>query len=104
MGAPDAGLFSLLSFFLNFSFYNAIHFAAKSKESAANETKTFFSPPPTEPGKLLSLILPSLAEPIGGAAPKFSSDSKSLGNFEKSSAETLALLCPAQASPLPSFK
>ncbi len=102
MGAPDAGLFSC-SFFLNFSFYNATYFAAKTKESAANETKTFFSPPPTEPGKLF-ILLPSLAEPIGGAAPKFSSDSKSLGNFEKSSAETLALLCPAQASPLPSFR
>ncbi len=53
---------------------------------------------------LSSLSQNFLAEPIGGAAPKFSSDSKTLGNFEKSSKETLALLCPAQASPLPSFR
>ncbi len=51
--------------------------------------------------KLLSLVL---AEPIGGAAPKFSTDSKSLGTFEKVEGGTLALLCPAQAMPLPSYR
>jgi hypothetical protein len=45
-----------------------------------------------------------LLEPIGGAKPKFSSDSKSLGNFEKTEADSLALLCPAQAAPIPSFR
>ena len=43
-------------------------------------------------------------EPIGGAAPKFSSDSKSIGTFDKKGGESLALACPAQAYPLPSFR
>ena len=46
----------------------------------------------------------SMLEPIGGAIPKFSSDSKSLGTFEKQFGEPLALLCPAQASPLPAYR
>ena len=45
-----------------------------------------------------------LLEPIGGAAPKFSSDSKTLGNFDKKEGAQLALNCPAQAFPLPSFR
>ena len=43
-------------------------------------------------------------EPIGGAGPKFSSESKSLGTFEKTQNAVLALLCPAQGFPLPSFR
>ena len=43
-------------------------------------------------------------EPIGGAAPKFSSSSKSIGTFEEHGGESLALVCPAQAYPLPSFR
>ena len=43
-------------------------------------------------------------EPIGGAAPKFSSESKSIGTFDKSGGDSLALACPAQAYPLPTFK
>ena len=43
-------------------------------------------------------------EPIGGAAPKFSSSSKSIGIFEEHGGESLALVCPAQAYPLPSFR
>ena len=43
-------------------------------------------------------------EPIGGAGPKFSSDSKSLGTFEKNLSGALSLLCPAQGFPLPSFR
>lgn len=53
-------------------------------------------------GILFKII--SLLEPIGGAIPKFSSDSKSLGSFEKNFGESLALLCPAQAYPLPSYR
>ena len=45
-----------------------------------------------------------LAEPIGGATPKFISDSKHLGTFVKSEGGNLALLCPAQAMPLPTFR
>ena len=45
-----------------------------------------------------------LIEPIGGAIPKFTTDSKSLGTFEKTFGGTLALLCPAQAFPLPSYR
>ena len=45
-----------------------------------------------------------LAEPIGGATPKFMSDSKHLGTFVKREGGNLALLCPAQAMPLPTFR
>ena len=43
-------------------------------------------------------------EPIGGAAPKFSSESKSIGTFDKMGGDSLALACPAQAYPLPTFR
>ena len=45
-----------------------------------------------------------MIEPVGGAAPKFSSSSKSIGTFEEKGGEPLALVCPAQAHPLPSFR
>ena len=44
-----------------------------------------------------------LKEPIGGSAPKFSLDSKSQ-TFVRSMDATLALICAAQGSPLPSFR
>ena len=43
-------------------------------------------------------------EPIGGAAPKFSSASKSIGTFDEKGGDSVALACPAQAYPLPSFR
>lgn len=45
----------------------------------------------------------SLLEPIGTAAPKFSSVLKS-ATLEFSSLSGIALTCPAQASPLPAFR
>ena len=45
-----------------------------------------------------------ILEPIGGAAPKFSSESKTIGTFEKTGGDSLALACPAQAYPLPTFR
>ena len=50
------------------------------------------------------IIFNKTIEPIGGALPRFSSDSKSLGTFEKNFGGSLALLCPAQAFPLPSYR
>ncbi len=44
-----------------------------------------------------------LPEPIGGSKPKFSQESESL-TFTKSSGGKLALLCPAQGSPIPSYR
>ena len=45
-----------------------------------------------------------MIEPVGGAAPQFSSSSKSIGIFDEKGGEPLALVCPAQAHPLPSFR
>ena len=42
-------------------------------------------------------------EPIGGSAPKFSAES-SISNLVRSQASSLAMSCPAQASPVPSFR
>jgi hypothetical protein len=44
-----------------------------------------------------------LLEPIGGAKPKFSQETE-IFQFTKSSRTSLALLCPAQGHPLPSFR
>ncbi len=48
-------------------------------------------------------ISPFSAEPIGGAKPKFSQDSKS-NTFVRESGSMLSLMCPAQGSPIPSFR
>ena len=45
-----------------------------------------------------------VTEPVGGAAPKFSSSSKTIGTFDEKGGDSLALVCPAQANPLPSFR
>jgi hypothetical protein len=42
-------------------------------------------------------------EPIGGTMPKFVSDTK-LSLYEREAMSQIALLCPAQASPVPSFR
>lgn len=47
--------------------------------------------------------LPLYLEPVTGTVPKFDSDTK-LSLFERSSHAQLALLCPAQGFPLPSFR
>ena len=43
------------------------------------------------------------AEPVGGSAPKFSGELK-ISTPEKASDEPLSLSCPAQGSPVPSFR
>ena len=48
------------------------------------------------------IIKPSL-EPIGGSSPKFSAES-SISNLIRVQARSLAMSCPAQASPVPSFR
>ena len=42
-------------------------------------------------------------EPIGGSSPKFSAES-SISNLIRDQARSLAMSCPAQASPVPSFR
>ena len=42
-------------------------------------------------------------EPIGGASPKFSHESKTSSLF-KSNGESISLACPAQAFPVPAFR
>ena len=42
-------------------------------------------------------------EPIGGSAPKFSAES-SISDLVRGQASSLAMACPAQASPVPSFR
>ncbi len=43
-------------------------------------------------------------EPIGSAAPKFSTSSETLGSYKVLTGVQFALLCPAQASPVPGFR
>ena len=43
------------------------------------------------------------SEPISGTKPKFSSKSDHFG-FQEKSERPLALLCPAQGSPTPTFR
>ena len=50
----------------------------------------------------MSVNVPPL-EPIGSAKPKLSQESDIL-RFKKNVEEPLALLCPAQGSPLPAFR
>ena len=52
---------------------------------------------------VVAVILEFYLEPIGGSAPKFSSDTK-LSLFERTSMSQMALLCPAQGSPIPAFR
>lgn len=44
-----------------------------------------------------------ITEPVGSAIPKFSSKSN-LAAYQENALQTLALTCPAQGSPLPSFR
>ena len=44
-----------------------------------------------------------ISEPVGSAIPKFSSKSN-LAAYQENALQTLALTCPAQGSPLPSFR
>ena len=44
-----------------------------------------------------------LSEPVGGSAPKFASASKG-SIFVHAEHEAIVQLCPAQASPLPTFR
>ena len=45
----------------------------------------------------------TLLEPVGSALPKFSSKSN-LAAYQEKALHALALTCPAQGSPLPSFR
>ena len=49
------------------------------------------------------IIISNCVEPIGGSSPKFSTTQKS-ASYQESFGANLALNCPAQASPLPSFR
>ena len=42
-------------------------------------------------------------EPIGGSKPKFSTDDGS-SSYQREEAESLSLACPAQGSPIPTFR
>ena len=44
-----------------------------------------------------------LSEPVGGSAPKFATASKG-SIFVHAEHEAIVQLCPAQASPLPTFR
>ena len=44
-----------------------------------------------------------LLEPVGGSAPKFSGELKG-GTMEKASYQPTSLSCPAQGSPVPSYR
>ena len=46
---------------------------------------------------------PNYLEPIGGAKPKFSLNTESL-RFTREALSSVSLLCPAQGSPIPSFR
>ena len=59
---------------------------------------------PTSSSATNCLTRARVLEPVGSATPKFSSDSKSLGTFEKIQNGVLALLCPAQGFPLPNYR
>lgn len=52
---------------------------------------------------ILWLWIFTFLEPIGFKAPTFSSETK-LSWFVKKASQNFALLCPAQAYPIPSFK
>ena len=54
-------------------------------------------------GKKNCFAFPFSIEPIGGAKPKFSQKAESL-TFTENAGAQLALLCPAQGSPIPSFR
>ena len=49
------------------------------------------------------LLFLSRTEPIGSSLPKFLTDDKS-DTFSRDMGTTVALKCPAQAYPLPSFR
>ena len=52
-------------------------------------------------GQQLTIIF---SEPIGFSAPKFSSESKHLGDFSIKHLSSYNLNCPAQSSPAPSYR
>ena len=45
-----------------------------------------------------------ILESIGTSAPKFGSNSESLGVFKAAMTESFNFVCPAQSSPVPSFR
>ena len=45
-----------------------------------------------------------LTEPVGTSAPRFSSNSESLGVFKSATGKSFNFVCPAQASPVPSYR
>ena len=45
-----------------------------------------------------------LIEPVGTSAPRFSSNSESLGVFKSATGKSFNFVCPAQASPVPSHR
>ena len=51
------------------------------------------------------LVLPTflITEPVGGSAPKFSSDAKTSG-IDRAAMHSLSLACPAQGSPVPAYR
>ena len=54
--------------------------------------------------QFISLLLnSSFLEPIGGSAPKFSAES-TISNLVRKVTTDLTLSCPAQGSPIPSFR
>ena len=45
-----------------------------------------------------------LLEPIGGSAPKFSFDTETVTGLSRKQSLSISLQCPAQGSPIPSFR
>ena len=88
---------------------NLVAFEEKVENSVALTCPTQGSPLPSfRLGLLLLLCMFFISsvfflEPVGGTAPRFSSTRKS-ESYQKPSGLALSLSCPAQASPLPSFR
>ena len=72
-----------------------------SKQPASLSCPAQGSPVPSY--RLVNVVKFRLAEPVGGSAPKFSGELK-ISTPEKASDEPLSLSCPAQGSPVPSFR
>lgn len=63
---------------------------------------TRVSPTSIQVGSIFDCIVP-LLEPVGAKAPSFSTDSKG-SIFVREIGQGFALLCQAQASPIPVFR
>ena len=53
--------------------------------------------------RLIGLCLTYFLEPVGGSSPKFPAES-SISNLGRQVSSSLALVCPAQGSPIPAFR